>query len=469
MNLILASILVYIVLQLVIAFAFTRKPQSEADYVLAGRRLGPWLATFSVFATWFGAETCIGATAETYSHGLAGATTDPFGYAAGLLLMGLLFAATLWRRGLMTFADLFRQRYGSGVERLATLMMIPSGLLWAAAQIRAMGQVLASVSELGILTAITLAALVVIIYTAFGGMWADAVTDLVQGVVLILGVCGLGLIFFLNGGGEALQAQPADRLDVFAEQGRLEWLENFMMPVLSTVAASELVSRVLSVRSPQLARNTTIAAAFLYLAIGLIPVLLGLGAAHVIGSDVDPEQVLSKYAREVLPLPLYVLLLGALVSAILSTLSGVLLVAGSLAAHNLLLRHRAGLGERTKLRVNRAAVVVFGVVAYALALSSESIYELVQASSGFGSAGILVIMLFSLWAPRLGGRLSATAALLASLAVYLGGSAFDWSYPFLSSVLAALAAYLACIPFSRPLPDSRPPITASRILGGHRS
>ena len=452
MNLVLVSILVYIVLQLVIAFALTRKPGSESDYLLAGRRLGPWLATFSVFATWFGAETCIGATAETYAHGIAGATTDPFGYATGLLLMGLLFAATLWRRGLMTFADLFAQRYGSGVEMLAALLMIPSGLLWAAAQMRAMGQVLASVSEIGLLTAITLAAVVVIVYTAFGGMWADAVTDLVQGLVIVAGVLALALIFFMHGGEQALQAQAPERLDVFAERGHLEWLETFLMPVLSTVAAAELVARVLAVRSPELARNSTIAAAFLYLAIGFVPALLGLGAAAAIGSDVDPEQVLSKYAQTMLPTPLYILLLGALVSAILSTLSGALLVAGSLAAHNLVLRHRPQLPERTRLRANRIAVVLFGVLAYVLALSSEGMYELVQESSGFGSAGILVIMLFALWAPKLGGAPSAFAALLASLGVYVAGNwIWEFPYPYFSSIAAALIAYLVFLPFARPL------------------
>lgn len=457
MNLVLVAILIYIVLQLVVAFTLSRRPDSEADYLLAGRRLGPWLATFSVFATWFGAETCIGATAETYAHGLSGATTDPFGYAAGLLLMGLLFAAALWRRGLMTFADLFAQRYGSRVEMLAALMMIPSAILWAAAQMRAMGQVLASVSEIGLLAAITLAALVVIVYTAFGGMGADAVTDLLQGLVIIAGIVALAAIFFVSGGGEALQAQPPQRLDVFAERSRLEWMEAFLMPVLSTVAAAELVARVLAVRSPQLARSSTIAAAFLYLAIGCVPVLLGLGAAQAIGSEVDPEQVLSKYAQAMLPMPLYILLLGALVSAILSTLSGALLVAGSLAAHNLVLRHRPEWAERTRLRANRIAVVVFGVLAYALALSSEGIYELVQASSGFGSAGILVLMLFALWAPKLGGAPSAIAALLASLAVYVAGNwIWELPYPYLGSVAAALAAYLLLLPFgaaaARPVP-----------------
>jgi len=451
MNLILTCILGYIVLQLLIAFRVSRKPKTEEDYLLAGRSLGPWMAVFSVFATWFGAEACIGASAESYRDGLSGATADPFGYATGIVAMGLLFAATLWRRGLVTFADLFRQRFGAGVERLATLVMIPSSVLWAAAQIRAFGQVLASSSELGIFAAITLAAGVVIVYVSMGGMWTDSVTDLVQGVVLILGVLTLGGVFLAHGGWAQLQALPAARLDPVGEQSPLAWMEAFLLPVLSTMVAQELIARVLATRSPRLARGATIAAGLLYLAVGMVPVLLGLGAAGIIGADVEPEQVLSRFARETLPLPLYILFIGALVSAILATLSGALLVAGSLAAHNLLLRHRPGLSERFKLRANRAAVVLFGLIAWWLALSSDSVYDLVQQSSGLGSAGILVITLFALWGPRLGGPLCAYAALLSSLAVYSAGEfgLVQLAYPYLSSLAAAALAYAAALPFSR--------------------
>src|SRR3569623_2572004 len=144
-NIVLASILIYTALQLLVIFLAARRPKSEADYLLAGRQLGPWLSTFSVFATWFGAEHCVGAAGEAYKGGWAAVMADPFGCTLGLVLTGLFFAAALWRSGIVTLADLFRNRYGAGVERLAALIMIPGSLMWAAAQIRAFGQVLSSV------------------------------------------------------------------------------------------------------------------------------------------------------------------------------------------------------------------------------------------------------------------------------------------------------------------------------------
>ena len=447
MNLVLLCILAYIGLQLLVVFFVSRRPKSEEDYLLAGRRLGPWLATFSVFATWFGAETCIGAAGEAYRGGILAVASDPFGYTLGLVATGLFFAVALWKRGLVTLADLFRQRYGAGVERLAALVMIPSSLLWAAAQVRAFGQVLASVSDFGVLTATTLAAAVVIAYTAVGGMWADAWTDLAQGIVLILGLLALCAVFGFAGGFEHLQLAGS----LPARESPRPLLETLAVPIFGTIAAQELTSRVLAMRSPALARYATAGAGLLYLAVGLIPVLMGLGAAQFLSAQVEPEQVLSHLAQTQLPRPLYILFLGALVSAILSTLSGALLVAGSLAAHNLLAPlFKKAPSEKAKLRFNRYAVIGFGVAAYLISLSGEGMYELVEEASGLASSGVLVLMLFALWLPNLGGRASAVAALLASLTSFtLGQHLFEWRYPYLTSLGAALAAYLLLVPLRR--------------------
>ncbi|MGA7985632.1 MAG: hypothetical protein WCA01_10675 [Burkholderiales bacterium] len=449
MDWVLGCVLLYIVAQLGIAFWFSHRNRSEVDYLLAGRSLGPWMATFTVFATWFGAESCVGAAGEAYAHGISGVIADPFGYSAGIVLSGLLFAGALWKRGIVTLADLFRERYGIGVERLAAIVMIPGSIMWAAAQVRAFGQVLASASDLGLLAAITLAAAVVIAYTAIGGMWADAVTDLVQGIVLIAGVLALGAAFVSLGGLRAIAALPAASFAPMHGRSVLGALDTLAVPIFSTIAAQELVSRILAVRGAQLARRATVAAGALYLAIGIVPVVIGLGAAGFIGAGRNHEQVLALFAEQRLPLPLYVLFLGALVSAILSTLSGALLVAGSLAAHNVLLPLAPRLPEKAKLKANRWAVIAFGVVAYFIALSSDSMYALVQQSSGLGSAGILIMMLFALWGGRVGGAASGYAALIAGTVVFvLADSVLELEGAYLFALGAALAGYLACAPLA---------------------
>ena len=78
MNWLLIGLFGYVGLQLVVGLAVSRKVASESDYLVAGRKLGPALVVFSVFATWFGAESCIGAAGAVYAEGLSGARADPF-------------------------------------------------------------------------------------------------------------------------------------------------------------------------------------------------------------------------------------------------------------------------------------------------------------------------------------------------------------------------------------------------------
>jgi Na+/proline symporter len=411
---------------------------------VAGRSLGYRLGIFTVFATWFGAETCIGAAGAIYEDGLSGGSADPFGYGLCILLMGALLAVPLWKRKLTTLGDLFRQRFSPGVERLAVVLMVPTSLLWAAAQIRAFGQVLSVSSTLTVDVTITIAASVVILYTVWGGLLADAITDLVQGIALILGLAILFGTVMLSDGAQALREVEPERLALFGDgTPLLETLEAWAIPVIGSLVAAELVQRVVSMRSPVVARRSTVTAGFLYLAVGLIPVSIGLAGAQLVPGLEDPEQILPQLALDRLPPVLYVFFAGALVSAILSTVDSALLVSASLVSHNIILPLRPGLSEQAKVRLARIGVVVFGVLAYFMALFAEGVYALVEQASAFGSAGIVVTVLLGLYWRR-GGAWSAHGALWSGVVAWVVGSyVLGLPYAYLTSLACAVVAYLA--------------------------
>lgn len=443
MNWVLFSVLSYVALQLVIGFVVSRRVATESDYLVAGRSLGLRLSVFTVFATWFGAETCIGATAQAYGSGLAGVTADPFGYAACLIFMGALLAVPMWKRKLSTLADLFRERFGAASERVVVVLLVPTSVMWAGAQIRAFGQVLGASSQLELTTAISVAAAVVIAYTAMGGMLADAVSDFVQGLVLLLGL-GLMLTLMISSGDlSAAFADPTTPvLGHAATASGLELAEAWAVPVFGSVVAQELVGRVMAARTPSIARASTLIAAVLYLAVGLVPVLVGLVAARLSPGIAEHEQVLVLQAGRYFPGLFRVIFLGALVSAILSTVDSALLSAGSLSAHNLILPLLSERGEKSKLTINRMAVVFFGVVAYVIAQTTEGVYALVEEASAFGTAGVFVCVMFGLFT-RVGAGLAALTSLVLGFAVYVTGEhLLDWPQPYLASLSASTLGYL---------------------------
>jgi Na+/proline symporter len=337
-------------------------------------------------------------------------------------------------------------------------------VLWAAAQIRAFGQVVSASSDLDVNVAITAAAVLVIVYTVAGGLLADVVTDFVQSIAIIVGLLVL-LVAVANaqGGFAELGALvETERMALFstANATPLELAEAWAVPVCGSLLAVEMLSRILGCKSPTTARNATLIGAGIYVTIGLVPVLLGLaGPALAPGLD-EPEQLVSVLAQRHLSTFLYVLFAGALISAILSTVDSCLLAAASLVSHNLVVPLRPSLGERGKILCARVGVVAFGILAYAIALRADGIYELVATASAFGSAGIFVVGLFGLFG-RWGGAASAYAALTAGVVVWAAGEYWlEWSTPYLAAVAAALAAYLVAAgiaPRTVAVTTARPP------------
>jgi Na+/proline symporter len=446
----LVGILGYIVLQLLLGVIVARRIRTEDDFLLAGRNLGYALATFSIFATWFGAESCIGTAGAAYADGLAGVTADPFGYTACLLLMGLVFAVPLWKMKLTTIADFFRRRYSVSAERLTALIMVPTSLLWAAAQIRAFGQVLTASSDLQLAAAISIAALVVIVYTALGGLLADAITDIVQGSILIGGLAFVFYSIMSDSGGisVALNTISPDKLSFLpagVEPGGRTFLtvaEAWAIPICGSVVAQEVISRVLASRSPQIAQRSSFMAGGMYIVIGVMPLLIGLVGLSQIPNLEDPEHILPLMAQQHLSTVFYVIFAGALVSAILSTVDSALLAASALLSHNVIISIRPEMPERRKLLISRAGVIAMGVIAYLLALHAKGVYHLVKDASSFGSAGIFVVMIFGLFT-KFGGVRNALASLISGASVWIVSYYFfDFEWSYLLSLAVALAAYL---------------------------
>jgi Na+/proline symporter len=178
-----------------------------------------------------------------------------------------------------------------------------------------------------------------------------------------------------------------------------------------------------------------------YLVLGLIPVAVGLAGAVLLPGLEDPEQILPALGQKYLPGALYVIVAGALISAILSTVDTTLLVCSSLVSHNIIVAARPDMSERTKVHVARAGVATFGVLAYFIALHAAGVYALVEEASSFGSAGIFVVVTLGLFT-RWGGSLAAGASLLAGVITWIAGAyLFDARLPYLTSLAASLAAY----------------------------
>lgn len=443
MNLTLLLIIVFILLQLALGYYISRRIRSEEDYIIAGRQLGYLLTTFTIFATWFGSETCIGSAGAIYTHGLSGGTADPFGYALCIFGMGFFLARPIWKMGLSTMGDYFNRRYDRSVEKFSIALMVPTSLFWAAAQIRAFGQVISASSGFAAEITITFAAAVVIVYTVFGGLLADVYTDLFQGIILIAGLLLIFLGIIQAEGMAIFQNIAPERLRLIdtSEHSWMDILEAWAIPVVGSMVAAELVTRAMAAKAPGVAQRSAFMAGGLYLAIGLIPVTIGLLGPTLIQDLSTPEQILPLVGQKYLSPLLYSIFAAAIVSAILSTVDSSLLVSATLISHNILVPRLGVANDRKKVIIARTCVGFLGLLAYGMAMYAEGVYALVEEASAFGSAGLFVVVFMGIFS-KLGTGLSANLALAAGLVSWVAGAYWlELEHPYLTSLLLAFLGY----------------------------
>ncbi|MFG0291504.1 MAG: sodium:solute symporter family protein [Rhodopirellula sp. JB044] len=403
-----AALVVYCAGLYLIGWFARRRIHNVEDFVLAGRRLPTSLAAITIIATWFGAESLMTTADEVGNEGLRKAMLDPVGIALCLLLAGLFIAGPMWRMGILTVSDFFRQRYGKAAEIIASLIIVPSYFGWVAAQFVALAQILEVFfglpKDIGILVVATIGTG----YTLMGGMWTITWTDAVQMSLILVGLSVLGYAILSHlGDGQLSAGVTTMRTDIAESRWRIADPEKFWRDSMVAVSAlaigalgnlpmQDLMQRIFSAKSDSVAIKACLVAAFGYLAMGILPVGTGM-AAHLLlpreTGELDGVVVLVA-AKLLNPVMLLIFFL-AIVSAVLSTIVSAVMAPAAVMAHNLvepsLVRYRGrAFSETNQLRLQRVAIATVTALSAVLAWRGQGAYELVQASYSMALVSLFV-------------------------------------------------------------------------------
>lgn len=420
-------VIIYLAFTVLVGILASRLIRNSQDFISAGRSLPMFLNASALFAFWFGSETVLGASSEFINHGFLGVIEDPFGGFLCLILFATFFARKLYRLNLVTLGDLFRQVYGSKIERWSAFFMIIAFFGYVAAQIIALGILFHNVFGLDEFTGRIISAFIVTIYTAAGGMWSVSITDFIQSLMIIGGL--IVITIFLSGqvNFESLWIAPKPHFFDFTpnDQNDHNWIEYaaaWCALGLGSLASQDIFQRVNAAKSEKTAVRSTYFGAVLYLIFAMFPLLLGLFVYQIAPELTagDTQHAIVQLIANHTPLWLQVLFYGALISAIFSTCSGSLLAPASLLAENLIkpifLPHST---DQQFLRISRISVLIIAVISTVLASISDSIYELVSQSSILGMVSILVPMTASLYARKKQRPAGAYWSMSAGLLIYI--------------------------------------------------
>ncbi len=457
---IIAGLVVYLAIMLAIGLYASRRVEGSADFVVAGRRLGIWLSTGTLAATWFGGGLCIGAASAAYSGGFLAVIADPFGAALCLFLAGLFYVRALRRTGVMTVASFFTHRFSRSSGLLASVCTIPAYVGWVASLMVAFGRILQSLAGVEPTTAILLGAAVVLVYTFAGGMWAVTLTDFVQLTILIVGMVVLTPILLSDmGGWSAIAAQiPTERFFLYPHEGDATawfgYVRDWLVIGLGNLAGQDLIQRTLSSRDDNIAVRSAYYSGLIYVTIGFLPVLLGMAGAVLLPDLADPDLVMMALAEHYLPTFALILFVGALVSALLSSADSALLAPASVVGWDILRHFRPQADERACLIVSRIAVVLFGLFALALALHKTSVYDLMVDSWSVLLATLFVPLTAGIWWSRANAA-GSLASILVGAAAWLILLQITDTWP--ADLLAVPFALIALVVVSKATGSSHPP------------
>ncbi|MFW6370727.1 MAG: sodium:solute symporter family protein [Bacteroidota bacterium] len=417
-----------------------KKTKTTTDVMLAGRGIPLWIGIFTMSATWVGGGYINGAAEYSFdpNYGLVWVQA-PWGYGLSLILGGLFFARKMRSFEFKTMLDPLSQRYG---KRMSAVLFIPALLgevFWTAAILTALGATFATILGLDIETAIIVSSLIAIIYTAIGGLWAVALTDVVQ-----LGLLFIGLLIVLPfaidsvGGWDVAWDTYQNKMGVLASflpsrealgDYYLNWWDYALLLVFGGIPWQVYFQRVLSSKNPKTAVRLSVLAGFVCLLAAIPPVMIG-----IIGSSVDSWQALGAAAapensalilpyviRYLTPAGIGLIGLGAITAAVMSSVDSSILSASSMASWNIyrpLIKPKMSTNNLT--RVIKKSIWIIGIAATLLALKITSVYALWFLCSDFVYV-LLFPQLVTSFYDKKANSIGSFAGFMVALILRLGG------------------------------------------------
>ena len=451
----------YLLVMLFIGWYSSKKITSNTDFMVAGRRLGPFLMAGTLAATEIGGGSSLGVVQQgMQNHGISAAW---YIITMGFAFVILTFLAPKFRAATVkTVPEYFRRRYGKSAGLVTAIIMLLPLIGLTAGQFIASSVILSTMLGISYKTAVIIVAVVVTIYSIMGGLWSVTLTDFIQVFLIIIGmIIAMPFAMRLAGGwGNVVANVPAETFNMFKGYSPMAVISLTIMYVATFTVGQEAVSRYYAARDGKAAKQGSILAAIINFIYAFIPAVLGIITLALINmgkfnaedfADVGARYALPVLAMEAMPAVICGLLFAGIISATMSSSDSDLLGAGSIFANDIY--HAVLKPDATSeevMKVTKIVMAIVGVASMFIALfNTSSLVNLLMFCFTLRAAGAFFpYVLGHYWT---GASLAGTIASLISgsiVVVYLekisGGMLFGMkvSQPIIPGLVVALVFFL---------------------------
>ncbi|WP_247828028.1 sodium:solute symporter [Arthrobacter antioxidans] len=427
-----AIVVAYLVAMLGFGWWGKSRTRNASDYLVAGRRLGPFLYTGTMAAVVLGGASTVGGVGLGYQYGISGMWLV-VAIGTGVLLLSLLFAPTIQKLKIYTVSQMLTLRYGHRATRVSGIVMLAYTLMLCATSTGAYATIFVVLFGWDRALSIAVGGTIVLIYSTIGGMWSITLADMAQFVIKTIGVFALMLPFSLAaaGGFDGIADRAGDEFFSITGIGAQSIVTYFVVYTLGLLIGQDIWQRVFTSRTPEIARWGGSAAGVYCILYGVAGAVIGMSASVVLPAIESKDDVYADIALNVLPIGIGGLVLAAAVAAMMSTASGALIAAATVARTDVVPFVAGwfgkGGGERPTSEHDVASsrwwVLGLGVVAIMLAVVVQDVVAALTIAYDILVGGLLVAILGGLlW--RRGNGIGAGVSMAAGTLVTLGVMAY---------------------------------------------
>ncbi len=447
-------ILLFTLLVAIAGLSFRRSGGDMKSYFAAGGAV-PWsISGLSLFMSFFSAGTFVVWGSIAYKYGLVAITTQLPMALGGFFVVYLI--APAWRKAnVLTAAEFIRLRLGAKVQQFYTYLILLLSLAYTGAFLYPVAKIVNVSTGFSINACVILLGILILIYTAVGGLWAVIITDVLQFVILTAAVLIVVPLAIKHAGGlEAFTTKaPTDFFDLINGEYTLGFL--FAFAIYNTIyigGSWAYVQRYTSVASAKAARKVGYLFGGLYLISPIIwmlpPMLYRMMNPELTGLENEGAYLL--ICKAVLPVGMLGLMLGGMVFATASSVNTTLNLSAAVLTNDIYKIFRPNATNQQTMKVARLSTILFGLGTIGVALivpAAGGIVEVVLSVGAVTGCSLYGPPIWALFSKRHTGK-----SILACTLVGLGiNVAFKFITPWLFDLKLDRAGEMlagALIPFA---------------------
>jgi len=438
-QLVLLVLLLYFLVMVAIALSGRKNAKKNMKDAMIIRGQTPLLIMIgSMIGGQMGSGFVVGGAEYGALYGLGGAW---YGISCGLscIICGLFTCRIVYRGGYVSLTDYYLVRYrGRTMSVIYSATCLLSLLAMTAGQLLA-GRAIFLAVGLPADQSVMITAVISLIYTLITGFLGTLKISTIQSAVVFGGTLSAVFVMFAGYGVETLTANlPQAYFDMGAVGPEL--LVTLMVPqMLSGVANQSIFQRITSAKSYSVARNAYLIGGTICLLLAFIPPILGMFGMAMF-PDTQPSAVFMRLMLEKLPIVVSAIVLAAIVSAVVGTVNGCFVGAGTIMIHDVYeeLLHKEAT-EKSSRRVIMGTNVVICVLGVLIALRLQDILTVLAMSYSLATCGIFVPYLGGiLW--KRGTTQGAVWSAICGIVVVLLDAVSIVDVPFTSIVAVSVSA-----------------------------